>query len=109
MRINSKTKYLIDEKIIYCIKCPITNEIFFEPVIASNGLTYEVEVIMNHFVINGSENIKDHKPFDTFILTPNYILIDIIKGILEENTELKSQQYQNKNIDQVLCNYNKLI
>jgi len=71
------------------IICPITKEIFYMPVTADDGFTYEKWAIDQHMQSGISpmtrESIKSY--------ADNIVMKNIITGVLQDNPDLKSEQF----------------
>lgn len=71
------------------ITCPITKEIFYMPVLADDGFTYERWAIDQHMSTGTSpitrERIRSY--YD------NVVVKNMVTRVLEENPELKSEQF----------------
>lgn len=78
------------------LKCPITCEIFIDPVTAQDGHTYEREAITNWLKQNPTSPIT-REPMTVSSLRPNYI----VKKMLEESqsSTLKKHYHFELNID----------
>ena len=69
--------------------CPITQDIFIEPVIASDGLTYEkyaIEKVMSSSALSP----LTRQPLHSFVY-PNLIVKDIIDELRNTNEEFRNQ------------------
>ena len=84
-----------DEDIPELFLCPITSGIMKEPIIASDGNTYEKSAILLWI-----ENLKNNKddiisPFDRTPMTENFIENRLVKNIilewLKENDSLRKE------------------
>ena len=84
---NVKKKLCID---ISSITCPITKEIFCIPVIADDGFTYEKWAIDNH-IQSKKESPMTRQEIKSYI--NNVSLKNIVKELLDEHSELKSEQF----------------
>lgn len=84
---NVKKKLCID---ISSITCPITKEIFCIPVIADDGFTYEKWAIDGH-IQSKKESPITRQEIKSYI--NNVSLKNIVKELLEEHSELKSEQF----------------
>lgn len=76
------------------ITCPLTNQIFHNPVVASDGYTYEYLAILDWFKQNHSSPVTKEKMNNVLIL--NKKLKEIVALHLEEHSELKEKQFMNK-------------
>lgn len=74
------------------LKCPINKEIFFDPVIAEDGFTYERESITDWLERNSKSPMTREYIGDKLIENVN--LKNIINSYLEINPKLKNNQYQ---------------
>lgn len=83
------TASLIDQ--IYL--CPITREIMLEPVVASDGFTYEEDALLDHLKINKAS------PITREVLDEKYYKNINVKNkiieLLSNNPDLKEAQYTN--------------
>lgn len=94
------------------ISCPITHEIFLDPVIASDGITYEKRAIKEWFK-KSSVSPTTNLPIDK-VLKKNIIIKNIVSDFLEKNLDKKSLQYNIsrnhsdniKKIDEIINNKN---
>ena len=95
------------------IRCPITGKIFFEPVVASNGITFETIAIIEHFISDGLAEIKSihMDKFDNYVLVSNLSIKLLVSNYLKQNSELLNEQYSStKNYFKVIniMNYQNL-
>src|SRR5258708_2976276 len=72
--------------------CPLTHEIFFDPVIAQDGQIYERIVIDEWFRNNNTSPITRTNIDPT--LTECYTIKNIITTLLKQHPELKEHQYK---------------
>lgn len=102
-----------DEDIPELFLCPITSDIMKEPVIASDGNTYEKSAIL--LWIQDLKNNKDDitSPFDRTPITENFIENRLVKNIivewLKENDSLRKENKILKEEIQKLNNEKKNI
>ncbi|CAF0925132.1 unnamed protein product [Adineta steineri] len=80
------------------LKCPITYEFFRDPVIGSDGHTYERENIVAWIKQHGSSPIT-REPMDLNSLRSNYI----VKKMVEEFLSLSSQKQYRFRLDIDIC------
>lgn len=78
---------------IFDVSCPITKEIFLDPVIACDGFTYEKSALVKWFKKSDISPITGEK-MDNTIFIENKIIKNIIKQIIEKNPNLKKLQYK---------------
>ena len=71
--------------------CPITHQIFSEPVMAEDGNVYEKEAIEKWFVTRSTSPMTREKISKT--LFPVRAFIEIIEDVITKNPDLKSQRY----------------
>jgi hypothetical protein len=71
------------------ITCPITKEIFYMPVLADDGFTYERWAIDQHMQAGRSPLTRE--PIKSY--TDNIVVKNMIAKVLDENPELKSEQF----------------
>jgi ankyrin repeat protein len=81
------------------IMCPISKSIFLDPVIASDGFTYERNEI-NKWIISKPKPISPMTgdPIEKYLVS-NKLIMNTVKEFLRQNPEFKSQQYKNITID----------
>lgn len=72
--------------------CPISQSIFLNPVIASDGHTYEKSEIEKWYNKNNTSPITREKITNTFI--PNYIIKNLISKYLEKNPSMILNMYR---------------
>jgi ankyrin repeat protein len=71
-------------------RCPLTHKIMVDPVIASDGRTYEREAIEDH-IKNRRKSIFTGRPLDKTLIT-NEDMRDIIKTFIESNQRIISPE-----------------
>ncbi len=76
--------------------CPITMELFRDPVIAQDGITYERVAIEEWFSKSKTSPITREKI--SIKLYPNIFLRNQINKLISENPNLKSKQYETTDI-----------
>ncbi len=86
-------------------KCPITREVFTQPVVAADGYTYEYTAIKKHIDVQIKQHIKPtspltNRPLENLNLVPNNMCarsineqLDVFK-VSEENDETRKQRVQ---------------
>ncbi len=80
----------IDSNDIYC---PITHQIFLDPVIAADGFTYEKDALEEWYKRNASSPMLGTK-VNTTLYVQNIIVRNMVKYILNNNSELQEEQYK---------------
>ena len=75
---------------LYC--CPLTQQIYNNPVVTKFGHTYEKEIIMKHLKTKNIDPLTNQK-LTVNDLFPNRNMKDIINSYLEKNPERKTEQY----------------
>lgn len=73
--------------------CPITKHIFLNPVVASDGFTYENDAIREWFSKNDSSPVTGNILANKMCI-PNNLLKCMIKGIIDTNKKLLLEQYR---------------
>lgn len=74
------------------LKCPITHDIFYDPVIAQDGIVYERVQIENWLMKNKTSPIKRCEMADSLV---ECILIkNLVEEFLQKNPEFKCEQYK---------------
>jgi hypothetical protein len=68
--------------------CPITQEPMLEPVVASDGYTYEKNAITKWMSIKETSPITSNR-FDSLTLFPNYVIMSRNKELLSQPTKRK--------------------
>lgn len=91
--IDNKISLPIDKNDIYC---PITKQIFFDPVIISDGHTYEKEAILQWMQMNMSSPLNGDK-LENKSYVQNRWLKNIINDLISKNEDLKKDQYKIQN------------
>lgn len=81
------------ENIFDNLKCPISQQIFYDPVICSDGHTYEKDLIINWIKINNTSPLTRESNFK-IINFNNILLKNIIKSFLNQYPEYKEDQYK---------------
>ena len=66
------------------LKCPITTNIFFDPVIAEDGHTYERHAIQN-WLLNFSLTSPTYNTPMGYVLIPNFFIRDIVNKFKSKN------------------------
>ena len=65
------------------ITCPLTLEIFIDPVIAEDGITYERSAIESHFNSGNNRSPMTNDNLSNFNLIPNTTIKNIINNIID--------------------------
>ena len=86
---------LLDHQVQSSIRCPITLEPFCDPVIASDGHTYERSAIMQLFSLEPSARVSPltREPFANFCLIPNRSMRSLVQDaghIPPDHAEIES-------------------
>jgi ankyrin repeat protein len=76
------------------ITCPLTNQIFHSPVIASDGYTYEYLAILDWFKNNHISPITKERINNILII--NKKIKEIVSLCIDENPELKVKQFMDR-------------
>lgn len=88
---------LLNHQVQSSIRCPITLEPFVDPVIASDGHTYERSAIMQLFSMDRSFRISPltRAPFTNFNLIPNYSMRSLVRdaGYVPDRAEVESGDF----------------
>ena len=71
--------------------CPITNEIFYDPVLALDGITYEREAIETWFIENETSPVTREKIGKLVI--PSKLIKNLVDNMIAINSNLKMEQY----------------
>jgi len=71
------------------LRCPLSMAIFVDPVVASDGHTYERYFIETHFRINGLKSLSG-TPLTSRILIPNRVVKKLIAAIYQEYDKIKN-------------------
>lgn len=93
MESSESSRNLLDS-----LKCPITHELFRDPVIGSDGHTYERKNIKEWIKRSGTSPIT-REPMDLKSLRPNYI----VKKMVDEFLSLSSQKQYRFHLDVDVC------
>lgn len=91
--INNKINLSIDKEDIYC---PITKQIFYDPVTINDGHTYEKEAILHWMQTNMSSPLNGNK-LENKLFVQNRWLKNRIEDILSLDKDLKKDQYKTQN------------
>lgn len=75
--------------------CPITREIFYEPVVASDGQVYELDAISHHILTHANSPVT-RKPIDKKFY-PCFLIKSLISDYLAANPEKIDEQYKISN------------
>lgn len=79
------------------IRCPITLDPFIDPVIASDGHTYERSAIMQLFKLERSLRVSPltREPFASYNLIPNYSMRSLVRdaGYIPDQAEIESADF----------------
>ncbi len=73
--------------------CPITNQIFLDPVLAHDGFTYEKDAIKKWFQKSDTSPMTGLQ-IDNLTFIENILIKNTITSFIENNPNLKKQQYQ---------------
>lgn len=101
-----------------CIRCPITHQIFADPVLASDGVIYEREAIERVFSKNNPNSPYTAEPFENKNLVSVYPYLGLRDELLNINPKLKEDLYIakthsacKKTIDTIIekCEFDKLL
>lgn len=79
----------IDRNLLFC---PITKQIFKDPVIAADGFAYEKEAIVEWFKSNSTSPLKQGEIVKEFV--PALVIQNYVKAFLELHPEEKCNQYE---------------
>ena len=81
-----QTPVRIDSELSKSLICFLTKKIFYDPVIASDGYTYEKEAIQQRFIQGNVASPYTGKKMKDLELFPNFIVkSQLHSGILEDN------------------------
>ena len=80
---GSQVKKQLENNLEILLRCPITLEIFIDPVIAADGHTYERKAIQKSFNKGNSKSPLTNNQLDNRTLTPNLRVKSIINSIIE--------------------------
>ena len=75
------------------LRCPITNEIFLDPVIASDKQTYERQALINWLKRNKTSP-KTRAEMDYEGIIDNFTVKQMVEEYLKTNPDKKEEQYQ---------------
>jgi hypothetical protein len=96
--VNNRSKFnkmddikLKHETTVDTIRCPITLSIFFDPVVAYDGITYERNAIMSWFTKSNKSPLTCEKIRKS--LFDNLLVKNLVCNILNDFPELKNDQY----------------
>lgn len=85
--------------------CPITMALFFDPVVASDGFTYEREAI-NEWMSKNKKSPLTGEIMNSTVFT-NKLILSKVKTLLEENPDLaKDQYFSTPSMNNMIINYN---
>ena len=88
---------LLNHQVQSSIRCPITLDPFVDPVIASDGHTYERSAIMQLFSLERSLRVSPltRAPFANFNLIPNYSMRSLVRdaGYVPDRVEIESADF----------------
>jgi len=87
-------------------RCPISNDIFMDPVLCDDGYTYERECIEKWLAHHNSSPLTRKNISNKFI--SNLSMKSMIAELLEKHPELKNEQYKHKSININLFYNNKM-
>jgi hypothetical protein len=89
-------KYLEQkESIIECLICPITAEIFYKPVIAADGHTYEESAFNQWWGGNGTSPLTNVRIDGS--TTMNYSVLSMIDKMIDTTPSLQKMRYEPNN------------
>ena len=103
-RINKKRLEFFKERFYDALTCPISLDIFKEPVIVSSGHTYEKEYIMKIINDNGNDPLT-RKPLNKKYVIDNY-LVDKLNKIFNSGKNFNENIF-NKMIELLKCPLSK--
>jgi WD40 repeat protein len=100
-KINEKKEISVD------YYCPVSGELFFDPVIADDGETYEREAIEQHIAYCQKENKTVTSPLhntelENLNLTSNRRMKSQVEEHLSKNPDDREEQYLSENLKKVL-------
>lgn len=72
-------------------QCPITCEIFRDPVVADDGMTYERDAILRWFQSGHRTSPKTGKRLGELSIKPNHALRNSIETFLQRNKKIREQ------------------
>jgi hypothetical protein len=88
---------LLNHQVQSSIRCPLTLEPFVDPVIASDGHTYERSAIMQLFSMDRSARVSPltRAPFTNFNLIPNYSMRSLVRdaGYVPDRADIESADF----------------
>jgi hypothetical protein len=88
---------LLNHQVQSSIRCPLTLDPFVDPVIASDGHTYERSAIMQLFKLERSLRVSPltREPFANFNLIPNYNMRSLVRdaGYIPDRAENESADF----------------
>lgn len=84
--------------------CPITLQIFLEPVCAADGHIYELTALLDCLKLS-NKSPTTNMPMNA-IYTPAYLIKNLVDKLLEENPELKKEQFIKKIDNSINSNIN---
>jgi len=92
---NLTSDRLLSHQVQSSIRCPLTLEPFDDPVIASDGHTYERSAIMQLFNLQPSSRVSPltREPFENFRLIPNYSMRSLVRDtghVRNDNADIAS-------------------
>lgn len=80
--------------------CPITHQLFYDPVLAADGITYEREALTMYFQSQNRSPMTREKIPTTLI--PNVNMKNRVRRLLKEHPEWKNEVYQPNSYDNVM-------
>lgn len=87
------------------ICCPITNQIFLDPVLAHDGFTYEKDAIKKWLGKNDTSPMTGLQ-IDNLTFIENILIKNTITNFIDKDPNLKKQQYQK---EKEICTFNFVI
>ena len=93
---------------IHDICCPITKQIFFDPVLASDGFVYEKDAIIKWFN-NSDISPMTGKKIDEKKHMDNTIMKNMVADILSKNLDLLNEQYKKEQPKKQIYTFNMVI
>ena len=96
MSLTTKKQQDILNKNIQLLRCPINLTLFYDPVIARDGYTYERHCIEIHFKTKHTSPMTN-EPIQTS-LTSNFIMKQSIQNAIEINLDLQKEYEETKSL-----------
>ena len=95
-------------KIYEHLRCPLTLQIFFEPVMATDSIVYEKEFIQEWYKNNNTSPLTN-KIISDKSLYKSYIIQNIVNELIKLNPSIKYEQYCPINVEYCKILYGKNI